>query len=196
MTTIVTHLGKFYPPVRGGMERVLEALARGERARGVDSRALVVGTARHTVRETVDGVPVTRAASLLRVGSVWFAPALIPLLRRVETELKGLLSLRPHTDYRIRTLINRAPVSCPTDSPVAAAAARAVRSVTGREVTPGGVPYFTEACVFVPVLGLPMVICGPGDPRLAHQPDEFVELEQLNQAARVYVEIIRELLVR
>ena len=41
----VTHLGKFYPPVPGGMERVLQALCEGERERGIDSRALVVGTA-------------------------------------------------------------------------------------------------------------------------------------------------------
>ena len=73
----VTHLGKFYPPVPGGMERVLQSLAEGERARGVDTRALVVATGRQTVRETVNGVPVTRAASMLRVGSVWFAPALV-----------------------------------------------------------------------------------------------------------------------
>src|SRR5437879_1673720 len=88
------------------------------------------------------------------------------LRRRVEAELQDVLTGRPHAGYRIETLIDRAPVSCPSDTPVAQAAARAVRAVTGREVTPGGVPYFTEGCVFVPVLGLPMVICGPGDPRL------------------------------
>ena len=60
-----------------------------------------------------------------------------------------------------------------------------------REVSAGGVPYFTEACVFVPELGLPMVICGPGDPRLAHQPDEHVELSQVEQAAQIYVQVIR-----
>ena len=56
----VTHLGKFYPPVPGGMERVLQSLCEGERERGVDSRALVVGTGRATVTETINGVPVTR----------------------------------------------------------------------------------------------------------------------------------------
>ena len=92
---IVTHLGKFYPPVPGGMERVLESLCEGERQRGIDSRALVVGTARRTVRNTVNGVPVTRAASLLRVGSVWFAPALIPLLHRVRTDILVLHEPNP-----------------------------------------------------------------------------------------------------
>ena len=91
----VTHLGKFYPPVPGGMERVLQTLCEGERQRGVDSRALVVGTSRETIHELVDGVPVTRAASWMRVGSVWFAPALITLLRRVETDILVLHEPNP-----------------------------------------------------------------------------------------------------
>jgi succinyl-diaminopimelate desuccinylase len=115
--------------------------------------------------------------------------------RRVEAELAAVLEGRAHTGSRVEARIDRAPVSCPADTPVATAAARAVRAVTGWEVRAGGVPYFTEACIFVPVLGLPMVICGPGDPRLAHQPDEYVELAQVEQAARVYVEIIREMLM-
>ena len=91
----VSHLGKFYPPVPGGMERVLQSLAEGERGRGVDSRALVVNTAGQTVHESVNGVPVTRAASMLRVGSVWFAPALMPLLARVETDILVLHEPNP-----------------------------------------------------------------------------------------------------
>jgi succinyl-diaminopimelate desuccinylase len=114
---------------------------------------------------------------------------------RVEAELQELLADRPGMGYRIETRIDRAPISCPADSPLARALAGAVREVTGQEATPGGVPYFTEACVWVPVLGLPMVICGPGDPRLAHQPDEHVELAQVAQAAEIYTRLIRELLL-
>jgi rhamnosyl/mannosyltransferase len=91
----VVHLGKFYPPVRGGMERVLQSLCEGERERGVDSRALVVGTSRQTVSESVNGVPVTRAASWFHVGSVWVAPALIGLLRRVDADVLVLHEPNP-----------------------------------------------------------------------------------------------------
>ena len=55
------------------MERALQTLCQGERQRGVESRALVVGTSRETTHELVDGVPVTRAASW-RAGSVWLRP--------------------------------------------------------------------------------------------------------------------------
>ena len=91
----VTHLGKFYPPVPGGMERVLQALCEGERLAGIDSRALVAGTGGRTRDDVVGGVPVTRARSLLRVGSVWFSPALVRRLWRVDCDLLVLHEPNP-----------------------------------------------------------------------------------------------------
>jgi succinyl-diaminopimelate desuccinylase len=86
----------------------------------------------------------------------------------------------------VQTLIDRDPVSSPPDSPLARAVADAVAAVTGTRPNPGGVPYFTDGCIFAPVLNIPMVICGPGLPRMAHQPDEFVDLPQVAQAAEVF----------
>jgi rhamnosyl/mannosyltransferase len=77
------------------MERVLQALCQGERDFGVDSRALVVATGAATVREEIDGVPVTRAGQLLRVGSVSVSAALIPLLRADDSELLVLHEPNP-----------------------------------------------------------------------------------------------------
>ncbi len=91
----VTHLGKFYPPVAGGMERVLQALCEGEREQGIDSRALVVGTTKDTRHDVVGGVPVTRAGSVLKVGSVWFAPALIRLLGSIDADILVLHEPNP-----------------------------------------------------------------------------------------------------
>ena len=71
----VLHVGKYYPPVPGGMERVLQLLCEGER-RQVDSRALVAGTHRTTVHEVRNGVPVTRAGRLATIGSVGLSPSL------------------------------------------------------------------------------------------------------------------------
>jgi acetylornithine deacetylase/succinyl-diaminopimelate desuccinylase-like protein len=39
-----------------------------------------------------------------------------------------------------------------------------------------------------------MVICGPGAPGMAHQPDEHVEIEQLVQAAQIYADLAQRLL--
>jgi acetylornithine deacetylase/succinyl-diaminopimelate desuccinylase-like protein len=39
------------------------------------------------------------------------------------------------------------------------------------------------------------VICGPGAPGMAHQPDEYVETQQLTDAAEIYVDLALRTLV-
>ena len=63
-------------------------------------------------------------------------------------------------------------MACPADSPLAEALSRSISDLLGRNPARGGVPYCTEACIWVPGLGTPAVICGPGAPGMAHQPDE------------------------
>ena len=82
----VLHVGKYYPPVPGGMERVLQLLCEGER-REIDSRVLVASTGRATEREVRNGVPVTRAGSLAMIGSVGLSLALPLELRRARPDL-------------------------------------------------------------------------------------------------------------
>lgn len=45
---------------------------------------------------------------------------------------------------------------------------------------PGRVSFATEGG-FLQAVGVPTVICGPGEIRVAHQPDEYVEIGQLSQ---------------
>jgi rhamnosyl/mannosyltransferase len=69
----VLHVGKFYPPAPGGMERVVQLLCEGEQAT-TDSRVLVANTGLGTVREEWGGVDVTRASSVAAIGSVGVCP--------------------------------------------------------------------------------------------------------------------------
>lgn len=82
----VLHVGKYYPPVPGGMERVLKLLCDAER-RQVDVRVLVAHTGATTVRQEVDGVPVVRAGTPARVGSVGLSPALAWELARTAADV-------------------------------------------------------------------------------------------------------------
>ena len=56
MSLRVLHLGKYYPPARGGIETVVAVLCRGERA-SADSQALVINRQGPTTSEVIDGVP-------------------------------------------------------------------------------------------------------------------------------------------
>jgi glycosyltransferase involved in cell wall biosynthesis len=82
----VLHVGKFYPPAAGGMERVLETLCAASRGL-VENHVLVANVGRNTVRETRDGVQVTRVGTIGAVGSVHLAPAFAWWLRRIPADL-------------------------------------------------------------------------------------------------------------
>jgi glycosyltransferase involved in cell wall biosynthesis len=71
--TSVLHVGKFYPPAAGGMERVVQLLCEGEQET-TDSRVLVANTRPGTVRETWSGIDVTRVSSIGAIGSVGVCP--------------------------------------------------------------------------------------------------------------------------
>jgi glycosyltransferase involved in cell wall biosynthesis len=84
--TRVLHVGKFYPPAPGGMERVVQLLCEGERP-AVESRVLVANTGRGTVRERWQGIEVTRVGSVAAIGSVGVCPAFPFELRRAERDV-------------------------------------------------------------------------------------------------------------
>jgi glycosyltransferase involved in cell wall biosynthesis len=77
----VLHVGKYYPPHHGGMESHLETLCR-ELREEVDVEVLVSADGRHTVRETVDGIPVTRIGTLATLASASVNPGMARAIRR------------------------------------------------------------------------------------------------------------------
>jgi len=67
--------------------------------------------------------------------------------------------------------------------------ARAVRAATGSEPVIAGCPAATIAGVMIG-RGTPAVILGPGSIAQAHTADEWVEVDQLGRAARVYTALM------
>lgn len=57
----------------------------------------------------------------------------------------------------------------------------------GRESTVRGVNYYTDASVYGPRLDIPILIYGPGEPTMAHQPDEWIEVDKYMEAIRFYM---------
>jgi acetylornithine deacetylase len=54
-----------------------------------------------------------------------------------------------------------------------------VQGLLGNSAAPGKIAFGTEAGLFSERCGIPTVVCGPGDIAQAHQPDEWLALEQL-----------------
>lgn len=84
----VLHVGKFYPPASGGMEKVVQTLCEGERARGVDSRVLAANHGgMRTLHEEHRAVPVTRVATLATIGSVGLCPTFPLWMRHLDADV-------------------------------------------------------------------------------------------------------------
>ncbi|MGC2158153.1 MAG: M20/M25/M40 family metallo-hydrolase, partial [Pseudolabrys sp.] len=69
---------------------------------------------------------------------------------------------------------------------------RIAHDVAGFDSDPAGAPYFTDASVLTPAIGLPpTAIIGPGELALAHQTDEYCLVSRIEQATEIYSRMIR-----
>jgi glycosyltransferase involved in cell wall biosynthesis len=82
----VVHVGKYYPPFRGGMETHLQGLS--DELNGiVDLKVLVANAGRRTVEEVVEGVAVTRVGKLFDFKSAPICPDLVRKIRSVKADI-------------------------------------------------------------------------------------------------------------
>jgi succinyl-diaminopimelate desuccinylase len=108
------------------------------------------------------------------------------IVRQIEDLIADLSHRIPGFKASVSVINDRIPIETSPEEPVVQSFADVVAEVTGERPVPKGVRYYTDAVAFVPVLRTPMIICGPGDARLAHQPDEHVEVSKLIEAAKIY----------
>ncbi|HXM58572.1 MAG TPA: M20 family metallopeptidase [Candidatus Dormibacteraeota bacterium] len=86
---------------------------------------------------------------------------------------------------------DRPATETPAGHPVVRALVEAHEAVHGAPPPLGGVPGATDGTILWRDAGLPIVTYGPGGKWIAHQVDEFVELDDLVACAQVYVEAAR-----
>ena len=86
----------------------------------------------------------------------------------------------PANGFRLATRVERS-------EPLVRAMVAGVRQATGRRAVFGGVPGSTDGTILRMELGIPIVTCGPGHRLIPHQADEYVEISELVEAARIYV---------
>lgn len=106
------------------------------------------------------------------------------VVRRVQAALSSLSASDP--EFRATFEVIRQDPAAYTDP--GAPLVRALAELTGK--TPGTIPFGTELPYLVG-LGASAVVFGPGDIREAHKTGEFVPQGELEEAGRIYREIIR-----
>ncbi len=109
------------------------------------------------------------------------------LALEIETLLKSALAGETRLRYDCRVLEIRHPTYTDPDHAVVNALASAYTDLTGAPPIYGGVPGSTDGTILHARKGIPIVTCGPGDIHIPHHIDEWVSIDEIKTAARMYV---------
>ncbi len=108
----------------------------------------------------------------------------------LQRHLERLAETDPDLRYEIgETTFWIPPLDTDPDSTIAKAASAAARA-HGLPDTPAGFAAATDG----PNLSVPTVICGPGSIEQAHSLNEYVDIDQLDLATRLYLHVTLDLL--
>ena len=109
-------------------------------------------------------------------------------LEDVDAELDEVLGIArerfPGLEVEAVPEVVAGSLDTPEDAGVVRALIAACEAVTGRAAI-AGAPYGSDAASLAAV-GIPSVLCGPGDIAVAHSQDEWVPIAEVVQASEVY----------
>jgi succinyl-diaminopimelate desuccinylase len=106
--------------------------------------------------------------------------------REILEMLQELQRTRPGFDFHIQEIMSFVPTATPQDAPVVDATARAIARVLGRQPSYISSPGTYDQKHIVRTGHLKDVIAyGPGILDLAHQPDEYVGIQELVDSAKI-----------
>ncbi|HUH64966.1 MAG TPA: M20 family metallopeptidase [Syntrophales bacterium] len=108
------------------------------------------------------------------------------IVLRIKEMITGLSRRNSSFRASVKITNDRPPVETSPKEAAVGLFAGIVEEVLGKRPTPKGVRYYTDATALAPAFKAPMIICGPGDPKLAHQPNEYIVIEKLVQAVKIY----------
>jgi len=116
--------------------------------------------------------------------------ALHDRVRQLAEQAGEPTSVRAHMEI----IDDRPAVETDRDQPVAIAVAEAHEAIVGEPCRYGGVPGTTDGTILTRDAGVPTVVYGPGGKWIAHQADEFVEVDEIVRYTRVYLDAARRFL--
>ena len=105
--------------------------------------------------------------------------------RQLEQLLQEALQDSPGVRAELHVLEDRPPTETSRGEAVVRAVEQAME-LLGHPVRYGGVPGATDGTFLRAWAGVPVVTVGPGSRTIPHQVDEFVEIEAMVAAARIY----------
>ena len=112
-------------------------------------------------------------------------------IEEIQHELDRAKEQNQNSNATIRKIFERPPLETPSTEPIVHEVQRVILEATERNQQLVGVPYWTDGAVLAHSGPIPTCILGPGDIRLAHSPDEYVDVEDVLAAGEVYATVAR-----
>lgn len=117
----------------------------------------------------------------------------LQILEDIKTQAQKLVD-KAQFDFPIADIRFTIQGSYPAlDTPVDSQVVQFVQSLLNTDQT-SFVAFGTEAGLFSSKVGIPTVVCGPGSMNQGHKPDEYLELDQLQQCDHMLDQLIARLI--
>ena len=109
-----------------------------------------------------------------------------------ELERKAASISRTHPTFRasVRKFFEQEPMEVSRRERVVRSVSSSYRSVTGKRPKYVGLTYWADSALLANKAGIPTVLFGPGDIGVAHSADEYVPLDEVERAARIFASSI------
>lgn len=112
------------------------------------------------------------------------------IIRQIKGILNRLEKQYPDGDEKftatMNVLDNRPWTQTSKDDPVVKSIAKAYTDVMGKEPVYNGVPGATNGTFISALKNIPVIVTGAGDREIPHQVDEWVEIQDLIEASKIY----------
>lgn len=94
----------------------------------------------------------------------------------------------------LQVLNDMSYIATSPDDPFIQLSQKTTEKYFNHRLIPQGANYYTDGSVYGPALNIPILIMGPGEPTLAHQPNEWVDIEKYLDSIRYFMAIAVEYL--
>jgi len=110
---------------------------------------------------------------------------------QVKTDLQQILDrlAKEDDDFNasIEFIADKPVVSMEKDEPIVKLSAEVYKDITGKDAIYNGVPGATDGTFLRALKGIPSLVNGPGPRHIPHQTDEYIEIEELFEALKIYL---------
>ncbi|MDQ0221044.1 M20 family peptidase [Peribacillus cavernae] len=94
----------------------------------------------------------------------------------------------------ITVLVDMPAVTTSEEDPFTKLALKTLNTYLNQDMPAKGVKYFTDGSVFYPHLKVPILVYGPGEPTMAHQTNEWIEVDKYLESIRFFIVFAAEYL--